>query len=100
MRISTKEKEVIVQEARNEFGNEVRVILFGSRVNDLARGGDIDLMIIPLPNEASQLYRKKIRYLVHLKEKLGDQKIDVLICQPDDSRGIIKTALQEGVALC
>ncbi len=47
MRISAKEKEIIVQEAWNEFGKEARVILFGSRVNDQARGGDIDLMVIP-----------------------------------------------------
>ncbi len=100
MRISAKEKEIIVQEAWNEFGKEARVILFGSRVNDQACGGDIDLMVIPLPDEATLLYRKKIRYLVHLKEKLEDQKIDVLIGQPDDCRGIIKTALMEGVTLC
>lgn len=99
MRISEKEKAAIVCEAINQFGSGTRVFLFGSRAKDEARGGDIDLLIIP-SCDWHDTYTRKINFLVSLKNVIDDQKIDVLIKLPVDSRGIIKTALQEGIALC
>lgn len=51
------------------------IFLFGSRVNDKLKGGDIDLMVL---SETLNL-SKKITILVHIKEKIGDQKIDLKI---------------------
>lgn len=53
------------------------VYIFGSKVRDDAKGGDIDILVIaqddvPLGNI--------LRVKIALKEHLGDQKID-LICQ-------------------
>ena len=45
MRLSAFEREQIVLAARRHYGAGCRVVLFGSRVDDQARGGDIDLMI-------------------------------------------------------
>jgi predicted nucleotidyltransferase len=99
MRISENEKAAIVYEAINQFGVGTQVILFGSRAKDEARGGDIDLLIIP-SCDWEDTYTRKINFLVCLKNVIDDQKIDVLIKHPVDSRGIVKTALQEGIALC
>ena len=45
MRLSAAETEVIVHCVRQPFGPDARVVLFGSRLDDSARGGDVDLLI-------------------------------------------------------
>ena len=57
----------------DEVFNKGEVILFGSRVNDNKRGGDIDLYI-----KAEYDFEKKIRFLAKLKSRIGDRKIDVV----------------------
>ncbi|MDQ7056988.1 MAG: nucleotidyltransferase domain-containing protein [Ghiorsea sp.] len=54
------------------------VILFGSRADDQKKGGDIDLFIQPaevMPN----LFARKIQFLRALKNKIGEQKIDLVL---------------------
>ncbi len=98
MRITSFEKEIIVREANKWFGANSRVILFGSRTNDVAKGGDIDLFIIP--SSSSDLYMKKIHFLVSLKSEIGEQKIDVVLkADKEDDRLIIDTAQKEGILL-
>ncbi|MBI4810493.1 MAG: nucleotidyltransferase domain-containing protein [Ignavibacteriales bacterium] len=53
------------------------VFIFGSRAHDGARGGDIDILII---SDREIPLEENLRIKIDLKEKLGDQKID-LICQ-------------------
>ncbi|WP_456378224.1 nucleotidyltransferase domain-containing protein [Thiolapillus sp.] len=43
MRLSPGNQSIIKQTAREIFG-DVRVLLFGSRVQDNLKGGDIDLL--------------------------------------------------------
>ncbi|MEW5817078.1 MAG: nucleotidyltransferase domain-containing protein [Spirochaetota bacterium] len=45
MRLSDTEKKVIKKAVFDNFGRNARVFLFGSRVDDTKRGGDIDLVI-------------------------------------------------------
>jgi predicted nucleotidyltransferase len=55
----------------------VEVFIFGSRAHDGGRGGDIDILII---SDREMPIEENLRIKIDLKEKLGDQKID-LICQ-------------------
>ncbi|WP_438873993.1 hypothetical protein [Thiohalocapsa halophila] len=41
MRLTAHQQQVIKQAAQDAFGPDVRVDLFGSRVDDTRRGGDI-----------------------------------------------------------
>jgi predicted nucleotidyltransferase len=45
MRLSAAQAEVILNCVRQQFGADARVMLFGSRLDDAARGGDVDLLV-------------------------------------------------------
>ena len=78
MRISQKEIETIKQLATEKFGKGTTVFLFGSRLDDSKKGGDIDLLI--RNNDKSRLtIASKIEFLAELKSLIGDQKIDVVL---------------------
>lgn len=54
--------------------------LYGSRVNDSLRGGDIDLLlIVESLEETASLKIKKHHILAEIKNLIGDQRIDLKI---------------------
>ena len=95
MRLSEIEVNTIKQTYKEVF-NSGDIYLFGSRIDDSKKGGDIDLYI-DADNIENKL-EKKIEFLVSLKQKIGDQKIDVVISK-DKTRVIEKEALQYGIRL-
>ncbi|EHQ52306.1 DNA polymerase III subunit beta [Ectothiorhodospira sp. PHS-1] len=99
MRLSSEQVDIITQTARDIFGSDARVWLFGSRVDDARRGGDIDLLIqCPSPQEDRE--RKSLRLVARLQMAMGDQPIDVLVLDPDiPPRPIHENALKTGVIL-
>lgn len=84
------------QNAKNIFGDAAKVYLFGSRVDDSKKGGDIDLYVIS--ENQDNLYEKKIKFLSALDMTLGEQKIDVVIAK-DKNRPIEKEAIAKGIEL-
>jgi predicted nucleotidyltransferase len=100
MRLTAKQIAIIKQSAMHFFGKDAAVLLFGSRVDDSKRGGDIDLYIETRKEDVSEIVRAEIAFLADVKMKLGDQKIDVLVNYP--SRKIyppIFEIAKQGVAL-
>ena len=95
MRLTPREIEAIVNTFEEIF-REGSIYLFGSRVDDSLKGGDIDLYIDCLYTE--NLMEKKIDFLVSLKQKIGEQKIDVVISR-DKNRPIEQEALSKGIKL-
>lgn len=83
--------------AFTEIFGEGKIYLFGSRVDDSKRGGDIDLYLCP-KNEFENMREKKIEFLIRLDEYIGEQKIDVVIAK-DKNRLIEKEAIRDGVEL-
>ena len=73
-----------------------QVLLFGSRVDDTKKGGDIDLFIEP--QHLSNEFEQKIILITKLQLVLGDQKIDVVLAK-DVNRLIEKEARKKGVLL-
>jgi predicted nucleotidyltransferase len=64
-----------------QFDPHAEIFLYGSRVNNELRGGDIDLFILSETLNFSQ----KLDLLVDLKIKFGEQKIDLLIKSRDQA---------------
>ena len=96
MRLNDHEVSAIKQSACEIFGDDVVVRLFGSRVFDDQKGGDIDLYIEARPFE--DVYDKKIKFLVALDKRIGEQKIDVVISR-EKSAPIEQSALKLGIGL-
>ncbi len=96
MRLTTSEINAITQNAKNIFGDAAKVYLFGSRVDDSKKGGDIDLYVIS--ENQDNLYEKKVKFLSALDMSLGEQKIDVVIAK-DKNRPIEKEAIAKGIEL-
>ena len=95
MRLTQKQIKAI-NESFKEFFTNGTIYLFGSRVDDSLKGGDIDLYIDT--TDLDNIAQKKINFLVSLKGKIGEQKIDVVISR-DKNRPIEKEALHKGVKL-
>ena len=95
MRLSREYSNAIKNSAVDIFGKNVKVYLFGSRVEDGKKGGDIDLFIEPIERE--DLVSKKMKYLARLNVLLGEQKIDLVIAK-DKSRPI-EIIARKGVLL-
>lgn len=79
-----------------EFFEKGEVYLFGSRVDDNKKGGDIDLYFVL--EEHSNLFEKKLKFLARVKREIGEQKIDIVF-NTDSSRLIEKEAIQWGIKL-
>ncbi len=95
MRLSEKYISVIKKNFK-EFFNEGEIYLFGSRVDNNKKGGDIDLYFV-LKNKIN-LFEKKIKFLSRIKREIGEQKIDVIF-NKDSERLIEKEAIRWGIKL-
>jgi predicted nucleotidyltransferase len=83
MRLTPAQQSIIREEVARVMGADVRVLLFGSRTDDDARGGDIDLYL-ETPEHREQAWRQVLRLNAALQERLGEQKIDIVLYQPGD----------------
>lgn len=96
MRISAETAAIIRNAAAEIFDGPVR--LFGSRLDDEARGGDIDLYI-ETELVAEEAETRRLRMLARLARRLGDRKIDLLVRTPDGELPIHAVARREGIVL-
>jgi len=98
MRITSKEKDNIIRYAKQCFGPDAKLYLFGSRVDDQKKGGDIDLF---LESKIDIDMKKQIEFLKQLYLHITTRKIDLVIKSPSKrDRAIYHTAKKEGILLC
>lgn len=85
MRIISSEIKALVL-AISPFleGNNAELRLYGSRVKDNLKGGDLDiLLLVENENLAHKIKMKQHYVLYEIKKRLGDRKIDLLIAARD-----------------
>jgi len=78
MRLTERQIRIIKEEVAALFSPDVPVWLFGSRVDDGGKGGDIDIMIEADLNPDDAL-EKELKLYGRLIHRLGDQRIDIVI---------------------
>ena len=77
MRLTPHEVAAIKAAARLTFGPDAVVRLFGSRVDDRLRGGDIDLHVeTPVPVD---VWAVKDAFLDRLFARIDEQRVDLLL---------------------
>ncbi len=96
MRLTYFEQNII-RKTFTEIFESGDVYLFGSRVDNSKKGGDIDLYLVP-DKKFEDESDKKIQFLIKLDKYLGEQKIDVVLAK-DKNRAIEKEALKKGINL-
>lgn len=99
MRLTPLQQAFIKQTLKEVCPQATQVLLFGSRVDDQAKGGDVDLMIefaTPVDNPAwvSAQFGAKVSRAMH------GRKVDVLLSAPNLSHlSIHDVAKAQGVVL-
>lgn len=99
IRLATREIEIIRATTHHLLGDDARISIFGSRTKMDEKGGDIDILI-----ETEQKLADRIstacRLTSQLQMQLGDQKIDVIIVDPETlEQPIHQIARQTGVMI-
>ena len=79
MRLSTYERDSL-RETIHHYLPDAKILLYGSRTDDTKRGGDIDLMIL---TDRDVDLHTRVEIEASMWEKIGEQKIDILIERPD-----------------
>lgn len=82
MRLSLAQIAMIHDTALAVFGEQARVTLFGSRVNDAAKGGDVDLMI-ELSGSIAEPALLSARVASRVSRAMNGRKVDVVLKAPN-----------------
>ncbi|KHD08612.1 hypothetical protein PN36_02605 [Candidatus Thiomargarita nelsonii] len=101
MRLTQQEIQIIKSSVREVMGEDASAWLFGSRVDDSKRGGDIDLFIeADLPDPRTRV-QKNSQLWAKLQLRLGEQRIDIIIAaaQSEEQKLIERMARETGIRL-
>jgi predicted nucleotidyltransferase len=99
MRLTESQKQIIREEVLRAFGRNAQVHVFGSRLDDDQRGGDIDLYI-EAEGGAGDLLDRELALYARLQRRLGEQRIDLIVRNPDQpARPVDRHARATGIAL-
>jgi hypothetical protein len=82
MRLSPEAVDAIRSAARALAGPDARVRVFGSRLDDSARGGDVDLLL-ELPTPVAQPAWLSANLAARISRALGGRAVDVVISAPN-----------------
>ena len=96
MRLSEHDAVAIRQFAHLIAGDQARVWVFGSRLDDTARGGDLDLML-ELPEPVANPALLAAQFSAKVTRLMYGRHVDVLLAAPNLSRlPIHDIAFKEG----
>lgn len=97
MRLLPEEVAAIKAASRAAFGDDAVVRLFGSRLDDTLRGGDIDLHIEHAGGRPPAAVSAAFR--ADLADRIGERAVDLVFHAPDAAVRPIDRAAYAGVEL-
>jgi len=95
MRISDEQTNFLKNEILG-IVPEAAVYLFGSRVDDRKKGGDIDVMIL---SDKKLSWKEKSRIRWEFYDKFGEQKLDIMSATFNERDSFKELVIQEGIRL-
>lgn len=105
MRLTEAEISIIKRAIKGRFESVRRIVLFGSRVDDGKRGGDIDLLV-ETPEAGRIAFLHQVEAVSDIQFALGDRKIDMILAHPEgseedllDVRPVVRISRATGIAL-
>lgn len=93
MRLANEER-IAISSAIHQADEDAMIYLFGSRAKDVAKGGDIDLLVLSKKINLMS----KLDILAKLHQQLGDQKIDIAVF-PDATRPFPRMVMPDAIRL-
>jgi len=94
MRLKYKEIRLL-KDTLYKLSASAKLYLFGSRVDDSKKGGDIDLLVVD-----KDLTKKDLRTLrIEFFKKFGEQKIDIVLDDGSFTNVFSKMIFQKAVLL-
>lgn len=94
MRISSKHVQLITQSVHFYLGDSARIWLFGSRLDDQKRGGDVDLYV----EAETHTLMDEIRCKMQLEQRL-DMPVDLIVRSQNEDAPIARIARNTGLIL-
>jgi predicted nucleotidyltransferase len=99
VRLTNEQRETILRVVAEIAGPQARTRLFGSRVDDSKRGGDIDLLV-ELDTPVEDLLGLELKLGTRLYRAMLERKVDVVLLAPNiEKQTIHKVALATGILL-
>lgn len=99
MRLTPSQIDLIRSTAQQLLGARAQVTLFGSRVDDHRKGGDVDLMV-EVPNAIEEPVVISARMASRISRAMHGRKVDVVLKAPNLLlQPIHQIARDTGVAL-
>ncbi len=85
----------ILKDKLETICSNAQLYLFGSRVDDEKRGGDIDLLVV-----SKDITKRDLRYLrIDFFKHFGEQKLDIILDDGKFKNPFIKHILKKAVLL-
>lgn len=93
----TEEELKYIKDAIKKYDNNSEIYIFGSRLDDSKKGGDIDIMVVSTVID----FEKVLDIKLELYEKLGFRKIDLIVSKgyTEESQNFKKHIYSEGVRI-
>jgi len=94
VRLSNQEVDVLKAKLYT-ISSKAKLYLFGSRVDDTKKGGDIDLLVVD-----KKLTKKDLRVLrVDFFKHFGEQKLDIILDNGELKNSFVKHIFQKAILL-
>ncbi|HFU76962.1 MAG TPA: nucleotidyltransferase domain-containing protein [Epsilonproteobacteria bacterium] len=91
----SRQPNYCIERALKRLSSTAKLYLFGSRVDDTKKGGDIDLLVV-----SDELTKKDLRWLrIEFFKSFGEQKIDIILDDGSFQQPFHKLILQKAIQI-